>query len=104
MIKFDFESDEMRNVSKSLGKAVTNIDKIINVVESLDIPDFSYKKVLSGLPDEFGKLKYSIVSDDEWVINAISVLESYNNDSIDGIEGIEVHSYFDKSTNIKIIE
>lgn len=100
MVNAKFDSGKARNTLQSLTSASKGFMLSSDSASSLDVPEFPYAGYVSSLPgliDGYGK---TCELDIEWVSEAISKFEEFNNESISEVEKVEVQSDFTKDLSV----
>ena len=103
MNKVMYNSDNLIDAKKYLSQSLTDFDSAINIANSLDVLNFSYSKWLSGLPELLRKRRSEIVDVNEWITSCVNKINDFSVQSINEIDGLEVHSGFIKSLQINRI-
>ena len=100
MVTANFDSGKARNTVQSLISASKGFVLSSDAASSLDVPEFPYAGWVSSLPgliNQYGKV---CELDIEWVNDAITKFEEFNNESISEVEKVEVQSDFTKDLHI----
>lgn len=100
MVTANFDSGKAINTVQSLTSASKGFVLSSDAASSLDVPEFPYAGWVSSLPgliNQYGKV---CELDIEWVNDAITKFEEFNNESISEVEKVEVQSDFTKDLHV----